>query len=251
MLADAGPHPSITAVKHCLMNYQQSRQERISAIAISANNLTRIHALRGIGDRITAHYIIPIAGDHLMDLQAESVVGATSIDYLPPPLRALNATCPFNPEQGVGKKESVLFRAFIALPFLGLVALALTRMDASAAFPAVGRILQSGSITWNGGSVPVRNTFYHIKWLDDLWRPVTILFAPWNLEIDPIAWWQMLTFITDFGLLYSIMLIESVRRANLVTFAQLLVHLSEKTSRALTLTAPSSSASLLSFVALA
>ncbi|OCL15440.1 hypothetical protein AOQ84DRAFT_419296 [Glonium stellatum] len=34
-------------------------------------------------------------------------------------------------------------------------------------------------------------------------------------------WWQMLTFVTDFGVLYSIMLIESTRKANSITFARL------------------------------
>ena len=221
MLDESGPRPSYEAIKQALKGYQQSREERISAIMEVANKLTRIHAMKGMDDRITAHYVLPIAGDHLIDMQSDLIVGATKIDYLPPPPRSFNATLPFNPEQGVGKKESILWRMFLALPFLGLSYLALTLMDPTAAFPGVGKVLQSGTISWDGGSIPVRESFYHVKFLDDLWRPVTVIFAPWNLGFDPVGWWQMLTFITDFGTLYSIFLIESARRANLVTFAML------------------------------
>jgi len=119
-----------------------------------------------------------------------------------------------------GTKESVLYRAFIALPFIALIAFALNRMTAEAAFEEVEEIIRSGVIKWDGGSFPVRESFYGIKWLDDIWRPVTTIFAAWNLEIDPAVWWQILTFITDFGLLYSIMLIESTRKANSFTSAR-------------------------------
>ena len=221
MMDKSGPRPSLEAIKQCLSTYQRNRNERTLAIMEVANKLTRIHALDGLDDVITAKYVIPNAGDHLVDMQSDSIVGAVMLDYLPPPARSLKGTLPFNPEQGLGKKESILFRAFLALPFLGLVAFAANRMVADGAFPAVGKILQQGSITWDGGSVPVPSSFYHIKWLDDLWRPITIIFAPWNFAMDPVAWWQMVTFITDFGLLYSILLIESARRASKLTLIQL------------------------------
>lgn len=66
----------------------------------------------------------------MIDMQSELMVGAVMLDYLPPPPRSLKATLPFNPEQGVGKKESLLFRALLALPFLGLFAIAANRMVA-------------------------------------------------------------------------------------------------------------------------
>ena len=221
MMDKSGPTPSMETIKQCLLTYQQKRDKRTLSIIEVANKLTRIHAIKELDDLITMKYIVPNAGDTLIDMQSDLVVGAIMLDYLPPPPRSLKATLPFNPEQGVGKKESLLLRALLALPFLGLVALAVNCMVADGAFPAVGKIIKEGSITWDGGSVPVLSTFYHIKWLDDLWRPVTIIFAPWNFAIDPVAWWQMVTFITDFGVLYSILLIESARRANKLTLAQM------------------------------
>ena len=88
---------------------------------------------------------------------------------------------------------------------------------------AVGKTIEQGSITWDGGSVPIPSTFFNIKRLDDLSRPVTVIFAPWDFHIDHVAWWQMVTFITYFGVSYSILLIESARRANKLTFAQMSV----------------------------
>ena len=216
-----GPRPSMEAVKQALLAYQGNRDQRTLSVIKAANKLTRIHALKGLEDQITAYYAIPNGGDLLIDMQSDLMVGATMLDYLPPPPRSLKATLPFNPEQGVGKKESVLFRVFFAFPFLLLLGLAAKFMVADAAYPQIGKILESRSITWDGGSVAIPESFYRIKWLDDLWRPVTVVFAPWIFDIDHIASFQIFTFLTDFGLLYSIFLIESTRRANLLTFSQL------------------------------
>lgn len=128
---------------------------------------------------------------------------------------------PFNPEQGIGKKESVLFRAFLALPFLGLSAFCLNRMNAGAGLNELGEVFQTGILTWDGGSFTLPKAVFHVNLLDSIFRPMTVIFASPNFGIDPVAWWQMLSFITDYGVLYSIFLIESTRRSNYVTFSQL------------------------------
>jgi 2-polyprenyl-6-methoxyphenol hydroxylase-like FAD-dependent oxidoreductase len=155
MMDKSGPNPSMEVIKQCLATYQRNRDQRILSIIEVANKLTRIQAMKGLGDKITAHYVIPNAGGMLVDMQSDMLVGAVVLDYLPPPPQSLKATLPFNQEQGFGKKESTLLRALLALPFLGLFALASTRMVADGAFPAIGKMLEQGAITWDGGSVPI------------------------------------------------------------------------------------------------
>lgn len=99
MLVRSGPRPSLEAVENCLSTYQQSRIERTSAIMKMSNKVTRIQALKGWDDRLTAFYVAPYAGDYLVDMQSNLIVGAIILDYLPPPSRSLQATLPFNPDQ--------------------------------------------------------------------------------------------------------------------------------------------------------
>jgi hypothetical protein len=108
--------------------------------------------------------------------------------YLPSHPRSGKPTLPSNPEHGVDKKDSTTFRALLVLPFLGLLSLAANRMVVDGAFPALGKMIEHDNFTWDGGSVPIPSFFYHIKWLDDLWRPIAVLFAVWNLDIDHVAW---------------------------------------------------------------
>jgi hypothetical protein len=173
--------------------------------------------------RIMAHYLVPWMADSLMDVHADIMIGATMLSYRPPPLRSIQGTMPFNPEQGLAKRESKLLRALLALPFLAILFVAVRRMDLGPALGALERMIQKGDIVWDSGSLQVQDAFYGVKWLDDLWRPITIAFAQWNLGYDGPGSWQSFTFLTDFGTLYSIFLVESARRANLFTFAQMLV----------------------------
>jgi len=223
MLDTSTTRPSIDVVKRHLKGFEKSRWQRISDVMKIANSVTRIQAMKGLQERITVFHVIPNAGDMLSDLNSDLLIGATKLDYLPVPERSMRGTMPFNPDQGIGHKESLLYRMLLALPFLALSALAFNLMTADGALlaKAVGEILENGHIAWDRGSFTLPTAFYHIKWLDDTLRPVTIFFASADFEIDPVAWWQMLSFITDLGVLYSIFLIESTRRANALTFAQM------------------------------
>lgn len=128
---------------------------------------------------------------------------------------------PFNPEQGVDKAESKLSRAFIALPFLVLSAIAMQCMDVNPIADQLTAVMKSGEISWATGTAPIIHNFYGVKFLDELWRIVVVVFSQWNIGFDIAGSWQMFTFLTDFGLLYSIYLFEASRRANVLTLAQL------------------------------
>jgi hypothetical protein len=63
-------------------------------------------------------------------------------------------------------------------------------------------------------SVPILEKFHHVKPVDDLWRLATVAFAPSTLGVDLVTWFQMLSFLVDFSLLYLIWLFESTGRAD-------------------------------------
>lgn len=212
--------PTLEEVKQSLKEYELSRYNRSSELMKAANSVTRLQALRGVLERFTVFFIFPNAGDALSDMMSDWLIGATKIDYLPHPERSLKGTMPFNPDQGVGKKESITFRLLRAIPFLALSAFALKFMTAGSGLNEIGGMLMEGRITWAENVFALPGTFYHIGWLDNKFRPLTIMFASSNFAIDPTGWWQMFSFITDLGILYSILLIESTRRSNNLTFAQ-------------------------------
>jgi 2-polyprenyl-6-methoxyphenol hydroxylase-like FAD-dependent oxidoreductase len=148
MMDKSGSYPSVEEIKQCLWRYLRNRDQRKLSIIKVANKLTRTHAMKGLDDRITVQYVVPNTGDHLIDMQSDLMVGAVMLDCLPPPPQSLKARLPFNPEQGVSKKESKISTELLALPFLALCAMAANRMAADGAFPAVGKIIKQGSIAW-------------------------------------------------------------------------------------------------------
>jgi hypothetical protein len=75
---------------------------------------------------------------------------------------------PFNPEQGDTRRESIIKRALLALPFLCIFYAALLAMDPTPLFPHAGDMIAKGVVDWDNGSAPIRFVFYHIKALDNL-----------------------------------------------------------------------------------
>lgn len=110
----------------CLQSYQKNREVRAKAAIDSSNLLTRVQALATWGHILFAKYGLTILGDFLENLGSNMAVGATLLDYLPPPEASLRGALPFNPEQGDGHNESFFLRALVALPFLGLFVYAIS-----------------------------------------------------------------------------------------------------------------------------
>jgi hypothetical protein len=73
---------------------------------------------------------------------------------------------PFNPEQGEFKKESIVKRVLWALPFLGLLYLAVMAMPQTLVMPQSNRITAERTVAWQNGSVPIQFNFYNIKLID-------------------------------------------------------------------------------------
>jgi hypothetical protein len=216
----AGTKPSLEEVDQTLKAYQAKREIRVSAILEAANAVTRLRALKTVSDRVITRYVLPFAGDFMADLFSHFVIGAEKLDCLPIPERSVG-TMPFNATQGVGKAESRFKRLVLGLPFLLLLAAAIHTMDGTNVSPQVQKVIASGRITWNEGSVSTISTFFGIKAIDDLINLSTISFSQWILGIDIASSWQAFSFIVDLTGLFSIMMIESSRRANFATIFQL------------------------------
>lgn len=153
------------------------------------------------------------------------IIGAVKFDYLPIPERSLHGTMPFNPSQGLGQKESKLWRAVRALPFLTISAAAVYFMLGLCLPHAVERItdiLENGVQNQIGDAVHVKalQKFFGLDFLDSRFAPLAACFASFQF-VDLVCSWQCLTFLVDAGLVYSILLIESARRANVMTLSYL------------------------------
>lgn len=150
------------------------------------------------------------------------MVGATKLDFLPAPKRSLECHMPFNPYQGEGFKESKLKRASLALPFIGLCLFATYyTMDVSPSVPYAIEKLLTGKVEWAMGSVDILDSFYHMNWLDDIWRPIVLYFTSSIYGYDVETRAQCLSFLFDIGPFLAIIYIESTRRSNALTFAYL------------------------------
>lgn len=111
---------SLPALRNLLEQFQEQRAERINKVMEMANDLTRLHAVKGKKEYFISHYVLPNAGDFMAEIYADFMIGSPLLEYLPPPERSLKATMPFNSEHGWGTEENKLSRAKIALPLLAL-----------------------------------------------------------------------------------------------------------------------------------
>ena len=64
------------------------------------------------------------------------------------------------------------------------------------------------------------HSFYGIEFIDSRLRGPVAFFSALQFA-DARANWQSFSFLTDAGIIYAIVLIESARRANIMTWAQM------------------------------
>jgi hypothetical protein len=210
-----GRHPSLQEIETALTTYHKTRETRTTAAVAVANKLTRMQALKGLDDRIMSLYVVPLLGaDFIMELQADLAIGAEVLQYLPMPIRSLESNMPFNPEQGVGKKESTLLRVLLALPFVGLTVFAARNLSPSTeALHSIEKEFRNVQL-WDLKALPFVHDLLESDWPSGrLWRLVAF-FTQWNAASESSSAWQLPSFLADYGVLYTILLIESVRRAN-------------------------------------
>jgi hypothetical protein len=102
-------------------------------------------------------------------------------------------------------------RFLAASPFLVASILCAYLMDIVSLirdFPPPG---EKGIISWEGGSLPILSKFHYLRFLDVVFRDITVGFAPSTLGYDNQSRWQMMSFITDCGPLFLVMMLEFSR----------------------------------------
>ncbi|KAF2107734.1 hypothetical protein BDV96DRAFT_588660 [Lophiotrema nucula] len=105
-------------------------------------------------------------------------------------------------------------RTLLALPFVALSVVCFFLMDILALirdFPPPSATMR---ITWDTGAIPILQRFHWIPLLDEIYRDVTVGFAPSTLGYDDVSRWHMYNFMSDIGVMYMIWLLESSRPMN-------------------------------------
>ena len=218
--------PSFEEVTHSLRSFQKIREVRAKGTFEISNKMTRVEALKGLPERMLALYISPYTGDWFGNLASHGCVGAEKLEYLPDTERSFKATMPFNRNYGVGHEESHLYRAMVALPILGMGYLCHIAMGSvisqDGVLSQLTSALANGNLDFGSAKTyTLLPTYYGgLTWLDNIWRIPIIAFSPSVLNIDPIQRLQMISFLVDLAPLYLIWVLESHRRANVMTFAR-------------------------------
>ncbi|KAK0099773.1 hypothetical protein ONS96_008269 [Cadophora gregata f. sp. sojae] len=209
-------------IRKVLDDFYIKRNSRVNLVCDVANKLTRIETLDTIGDKIMALYVVPKLGDALWDLTCETIMGAESIESLPLPARSQESTMAWDPETGIGKKESVLTRALWALPLLGV-----TYACQKTMWQSISKLTplaaNAGSLNLGQGVVTTLvSKFFSISVLDSVLSKLVGLFTPAISGLDPVGRLQAIAFLADMVPVQTIWLIESIRRGNLTTTSYLL-----------------------------
>ncbi|EME86943.1 uncharacterized protein MYCFIDRAFT_151927 [Pseudocercospora fijiensis CIRAD86] len=182
-LHDAGSNDvgSITRAFHA---WRDKRRVRVEGTCKEAALVCRMQSLDNFMAYVFEFWMVPLLSDIVINMQTDNIRGAELLEWLPVPERSMSGNMPFNQYQGVGKKESLLFRALKASPLL----------------------LLSAFVAHHTGG-------------HSLDRHMLQLLQPTRTRDD--AWCAAFLFMTNESLLYSIWLIENHRRANRVAPARL------------------------------
>lgn len=81
---------------------------------------TRLEAFEHFGHRIMSLYVVPYAGDMLVDVHCMSVSGAPKLDYLAAPDRTLVDGTVFQSSQQAGEGDHLGWRVLRAVPLLAM-----------------------------------------------------------------------------------------------------------------------------------
>ncbi|KAK4185129.1 hypothetical protein QBC35DRAFT_29347 [Podospora australis] len=108
----------------------------------------------------------------------------------------------------------IVRRGLLAIPFLAIGHICTLMMNPDKMESTRLPMMNTGRISWDGGSIPILDTFYHNDFLDSTWKHLTVLFSPSALGYDPVSWWAGLSFSQNLGTLYAIWMVDSHRDGN-------------------------------------
>ena len=214
LVGDQTNIPTRQATEAALLRYEDVRRFRAHGVSQTAAFVTRMHAMSSIFHRLFVYHIIPWAGDYFLDLQDDMHCGAVMLDFVSPPSRSLKGNMPFNPTSGIAAKESRSRRFLWGLPMLliSVAAVRLLKMDVTDVIIRQAAVVHLGST-----GIPLANVLGTL--ITPLgWNPMGMTFV--HDGGSPLHW-QRATYLADYGVVYTILLIESGRRANALTVLQL------------------------------
>lgn len=178
--------PDFAAVQAALEAYHSSRKDRAKEQVKGANEFTRFEDFSTLKEELLCKYFMPHSGSLFLDKFSNGLIGATKLDFLPPPKASLGVNMPWNPNYGVTKEDSVLKRAVMAAPLLVIFYFArlLIREMAGKIGPLIVEGVERGWILDAGVQVPVREVYTGLKGLDGFVGLFVACFTPAIAGLD-------------------------------------------------------------------
>lgn len=103
-----------------LGHYENSRQARTREVCDTAGTATRLEAFAGFHHRLLSLYVVPYAGDMLVDVHCQAVAGAPMLNFIPPPERSLRDGTVFEAARLAERGDTVGWRMLRSLPLLAI-----------------------------------------------------------------------------------------------------------------------------------
>ena len=190
-----------------------------------ASKISRVNTYATISDWFRLRWFGPFLGDAVPGVAG--TIGAERVEYLPVSTRSISGTCPFNPEQGLGRSESKAKRAAFAFPLIAssILYITLSQITFSRGTAIwIDRTFQDGQYPSHDGTyVPVGKGFLWDMIPAKIWGKASIIFLPSVVGNDPAHRLQMISFLIDLAPFLAIWLAESSRRANEISVLRLYV----------------------------
>ncbi|RYP11134.1 hypothetical protein DL765_007883 [Monosporascus sp. GIB2] len=129
--------PTIGHIRATLSDYEQSRQARTREVCETAGFATRLEAFASFRHRFMSLYVVPHAGDMLVDVHCQAVAQAPKLDFLPLPEKSLREGTIFQTAQLGDQRDNPVWRVLRALPLVGLCFAARHALGSGTFFPRI------------------------------------------------------------------------------------------------------------------
>lgn len=175
---------SAKSIDDAFSRWKEKRRPRVEATVKEASDVCRMQSLDSWWFKFEVFVLIPNAADLILNMFTDVFIGGEVLEYLPLPERSFEGTCPFNPRQGVGFKESMLWRLTKALPLCAISYWAAYHARAGTGQDLLLTLLEPAST-------------------------------------NAVEWMNAFSVLAALVLIHAVWLIESNRRANFMTLTQL------------------------------
>lgn len=239
-MLDALPASGLTnnCIEKALESYQKARKPRAKAFTQISGGLARRETYETSRAKFMMAWISPHLRDssaseygtclannvliNILDAMSNLLSKGPRIDYLPLPKARLQGNYQWALPDEV-KKDTMLRRALVSSPLLLVSYGAIETIGVTVAqmLPLLRKASQTSLLELgDGGSsvqMPVR--IYGNNMVNGLVKALVAFFLPSLAGSDPIGRLQAIAFLSDFSVVITISVIESIRTGNAYTFA--------------------------------